>query len=1182
MKKLLYLIVLLPIMVIGQTTTENFIKTITYRDSLQGKPTVSVIYFDGLGRPIQQIAHQQSATGKDIITPIVYDSIGRQAKEYLPYTKWYGTSEMKYVPSAPSEVLAYYSSYDSSVTGNATFDTTTNPLSEKLFEASPLNRVLKQAAPGNDWALPATVNDPDHTIRFDFQTNGQDEVKLYRATAGYNSTYAMYDITLSENGSTFYPPNQLYKTITKNENWDPQYPAAGTTEEFKDKEGRVILKRTYASSRIDSQNLSFEAHDTYYVYDQFGNLTYVIPPSVTDAQSQLDGLCYQYKYDYRNRMVEKKLPGKQWEFIVYDKLDRVVATGPTLNPFGGLETGWMITKYDAFNRPVYTGWKEDTFDEVARRSYRDAQNANTILHETKTSPSTNIVDGLTIAYTNEVKPYEFKILTVNYFDDYHFPNAFANPTTVLGQSTVENAKGLSTGSWVRILTSSEVVVGEVTTTYYDNKKYRLVLAYTGNYLGGFTKTETQFAFDGLVVQTKTQHQRTNDVDVVTIIEDFEYSNQGRLINHFHTIDNKPTELLVHNQYDELGQLISKNVGGTDITTFTGLQKVNYSYNIRGWLTGINNDPTNNLVLNTTENDLFAFKINYNQVELTSGENTEPLYNGNIAQTYWRSSSDNNLRKYGYQYDDLNRLTSAVFMKSNQLYNSFNETLSYDKNGNINSLLRTGYLESQTITPIIDQLSYVYDVDKKNQLMMVSDATNSPVGFDDDSDGSGGDTTDYGYDDHGNMTSDQNKNISLIVYNHLNLPTQINFGTGDRIDYLYDATGRKVKKQVTATNINDITDYMNGFQYKNTTMEFFPLSEGYVRCSIVNDESVPRYAFNYVYNYTDHLGNIRLSYALDPNENILKIVEENHYYPFGLTHHNYNTDKADFTTQPSGLELNQVSATSRLPYKYKYNGKELQDELDLNVYDYGKRNYDPAIGRFFNIDRFAEKYSNTNPYHYTKNNPIYFVEVMGDSLKVNDNSAKTAVGRLKSVVNDALCGLYEVGESKTGNLILNSTGVGPMTKEQEALVGTLSEVMSLPKTVEFDAVDSSDVISQSIVIADNGADSSSPTPNRHTIDTEDMQNMGSTGLLTSQGALGHEFKEGFEMQQNGRSPNVAHQYGILAAENPINGTERISGVANASLSNPNITVVPVKYNGVIRNVTINSNNQQVTTLQNNNK
>lgn len=85
-----------------------------------------------------------------------------------------------------------------------------------------------------------------------------------------------------------------------------------------------------------------------------------------------------------------------------------------------------------------------------------------------------------------------------------------------------------------------------------------------------------------------------------------------------------------------------------------------------------------------------------------------------------------------------------------------------------------------------------------------------------------------------------------------------------------------------------------------------------------------------------------------------------YYPFGLRHNGYNNLQAG--TQGG---------------KFKFGGKELNDELDLDWYDFGVRNYDAALGRWMHLDPLAEQMRRFSPYNYAFNNPIYFFDNEGN-------------------------------------------------------------------------------------------------------------------------------------------------------------------------------------------------------------
>ncbi|WP_281336235.1 DUF6443 domain-containing protein [Flavobacterium eburneipallidum] len=1259
MKKILSLFVFLPIMVVGQTQTENYVKNTTYKVATATsittpsaeQATQTITYFDGLGRPIQQIAHQQSGSGKDIVTPIEYDGFGRQDKEYLPYVPT-APASLNYKPSALTDVLTYYDDvkYDPDFPGMSTSianpSIQINPYSQKGFEASPLNRVLKQGAPGKDWKL-----GNGHEIKLEYETNtSADLVRRFGVSFVSGNTEAPQ---LQDNG--VYDPSQLYKTITKDENWvvNQTHPNNNTTEEFKDKQGQVILKRTYDAGKW---------HDTYYVYDDYGNLTYVLPPkastyrnilqqnwigksyifedvqdlftyvdyndisfnftpagnlyifiyaedpiiqlnsglvmnldfispslpdvnlgnmyfengnlagsayiqsgnlyfnssgladTVSDyfygnlvvnlqnfnpppiSQKEMENLVYQYKYDSRNRLIEKKLPGKGWEYIVYDKLDR-----PILTQDVNLKTTnkWLFTKYDAFSRPVYTGeYVNTTAGQTTRVGVQALADASTNLFETK--QGINTINGTIVYYSNNAFPNinntNINLFTINYYDDYNF-DLNGGTSTV---PSITNAKGLATGSKIRILDTTNWTTN---VSYYDSKS-RPIYTYSKNdYLATTSTVKSQFDFVGKVLETTSTHQRNNGT-VITTVDSFTYDNAGRLLKQTQAINGVTPEVITENVYDELGQLIQKNVGGK--TNQNHLQTVNYTYNIRGWLKGINDNDTSNNAITMGSGDLFGFQINYNNPSTGVA-----LYNGNISQTFWKTASTNNssLKNYNYSYDALNRFKTAHYAENNVVNNKFDEMIfGYDRNGNIEMLRRNMQsLTNSNSFSDIDYLTYTYDIG--NKLREVKDAyglsTYGKEGFKDGSRNTmPGPGDDYSYDANGNMIFDANKGITSITYNHLNLPKAVyisdndyNFGS---IVYVYDAMGTKLKKTVNDIGIIEPhTYYAGNYVYEGNNLKFFNQPEGYIE---PKNESDLSQGFNYIYQYKDHLGNVRLSYK-NPNDNYqsilnsqfsnsfdnwgengsvgsslengklkvnvnsswegvvnyltgfttapgenlkinvkldkgntlskiriyfeerdangnfllwgmlshdaatgsnsydytvasgtrlvlridkddtntssetyfyvdevsmtkgaLQIIEENNYYPFGLKH----------------KDSNNVVTSTNPARKYMFNGKEFQKELELNMYDYGARNYDPALGRWMNIDPHSENYYSISPYVSFANNPVFFIDPTGEDIMFWQMNAETGdweqvpFNKLDKSIQQ---GILDFGKTKDGYAFL---------------------------------------------------------------------------------------------------------------------------------------------------------------------
>jgi hypothetical protein len=227
------------------------------------------------------------------------------------------------------------------------------------------------------------------------------------------------------------------------------------------------------------------------------------------------------------------------------------------------------------------------------------------------------------------------------------------------------------------------------------------------------------------------------------------------------------------------------------------------------------------------------------------------YNGNIAYMEWGAFDNkgdglgSEIRGYNFKYDALNRLTSSAYKVSAIETGATNETgFSYDLNGNIMGLQRVKLIG--TVPKTIDMLEYSYPV-ASNQLAKVTDYGDKTAGFIDGP----GIADDYGYDPNGNLTSDNNKNITLITYNYLNLPFEITFSDGAKIKYIYDATGDKLQKITTpasgpATTIN----YCGEMEFTGTALSLIHTEEGAVT---YNQSGVGTYQ----YFLRDHLGNTRV-------------------------------------------------------------------------------------------------------------------------------------------------------------------------------------------------------------------------------------------------------------------------------------------------------------------------------------
>ncbi|MBO4660073.1 MAG: DUF4329 domain-containing protein [Prevotella sp.] len=916
----------------AQSTDHNYVKTVTMLDSTETKYNVSIDYFDGIGRLSQKITGVPPSS-RYAHYLYQYDQNGRVSKEWIP------------VSDVTAGICLSQEEYSSKAIAR-------DASPSKQYHYDALNRVTSVEGPGDEFG--------NHSSTYEYATNWLNEVKYFQATAS--------GIIYTNSSQVF-----LYD-IEKHTDAD-----GNVYSIYKDFMGRTAVER-----RAQNQ-------DTYYIYDQYGQLRCVLPPaasiqftttgqSVSYNSDVIKRYAYLYSYDNRGRCVEKKLPGCEPQRFYYDKNDRL-----TFMDDGNLrdKNRMRFYLYDKFGRNVVKGTCKTYSSDITSISIY----------------ATCWYNGQYDAYNANISLEEVQLEEVSFYDLYSNLRASSTLTSeeqgLLIFPTNDQMESAPTDLPQEKLVCTKTYQldnsGKYTVTvFFYDEKGQLICSNSTNHLGGTDINYTDYTFTGKPKKTLHLHNAP-DKPAITESVSYHYDRHDRLVAEFYRLNGEISPVLCTYTYDDFGRLLRKAVGGETVT---------YEYNVRDWPTVISSRK---------------FKEYMIYASVPSGVSVappNPCYNGNLSGVRYKYG-EGIICGFDYTYDNMNRLIKSRYGDNPSMgsgrNNAYTEEFSYDCMGNVTSLTRNGFRDDGTCG-VIDELAHFYN---GNQLVCVENyqagAHYTGAFSYQDNDDSG---EEYAYDKNGNLVKNLDRNISSIQYNTLNLPTRIT--TKDQntyeAEYTYDGQGRKLRatyqKKVMdivaparpltktlamssrfeglgnsrvrpETIIQDTiihgapigdysefsqTDYCGNIIYRGNRATVLN-AHGYT--NIDTDAATGESTAMHYYYLKDHLGNNRVVFRDDG-----LVVQENHYYAYGnLTADCYGSD-----TQ-----------------QYKYNGKELDRKLGIDLYDYGARWYD-ATGRlgFTTIDPLCEEDYSVSPYVYCRDNPIKYVDKIGlapgDPFKTMDEAA----------------------------------------------------------------------------------------------------------------------------------------------------------------------------------------------------
>ena len=868
----------------------SWILTKTFQNENSG--TLDVTYYNGLGLPEQTVQVQASPNGQDIILPIDYDiALRDDAKIYLPYVAVSSDGRKQVSPFTDQQ--EFYKRLYGTADSERSF-------TEKLYEASPLNRVLKQALPGYV---------KDHEVvytEFNYRTNTANEVR--RLAIGVNDELIC---------GGYYDAGMLACTVST-------APDGHIVQNFTDKRGLTLLNRTFDDD---------EPINTYFVYDDYDRLQWVITPegscrfgdmqTVPKDDKFAKDYCYVYTYNDRGLMTEKRMPGREAEYMRYDEGDRL-----RVSQDGNLRAKkqWISYSYDALGRV-----QEQSLAVEAELIPIRSQAGVSIGEPIESVEPPYLGSSVPLRkYVYDTYPSEVQAAGLDF-------QPIEGLTATDGESLhYDNATGSLTYEKLAVL-ANDTITGYHQRAYYYDYKGRLIQTVERDTEDGILCTSQRYDFVGNLIAQRESYTRAGKTD--DIDRTFTYDDRGRLLSETTQV-NGGELAVVDYEYDELGRLSGRMLGTVEEQS---------DYDIRSWLTA-------------KSSELFDMSLRHS-------------YTGNITSWQWQHkgdpSGDGPQNRYEFTYDDLSRLTHTdQYVNGERVRQNVERHLSYDRNGNLLSMIRYENGEEQC------NMKYQY---QGNHLYRYMEDELVDVDF-------GADTVTmlpsvlrfenlkpwlalHEYDANGNVTKDWERGLDMS-YNCLNLLEYASDNDANAINYCYLADGTKL----SATTADDCGfSYRGSFTYRtdessqpDRVFESTPFGGGRI-VGTVDDETEVRYFL------TDHLGSVRAVVNSG-----CEVLERNDYQPFGKRWNTASLPVSDNRDRFNGKEDQSFAGLPFSDYSARMYDRErgrwlAQDPLQQYHSPYVFCGNNPIC----QIDPFGMNAYNISSTHLNKDNEVVAVYDDGD-------------------------------------------------------------------------------------------------------------------------------------------------------------------------------------------------------------